>query len=770
MKLKKPLDPSKAHYRKIVNSEKVYSVLSAQLDNIEPAPPDKIVFPISRTQAHKLVGHERAEAWIYHEDTGCVIKITPGPDLGQSTVGLDGSDRACELAKRYILTEHVEDVGTCVWRLKINALPWRTDVLDLPYPPKWSTQTFSIYVDALVERRRHFGMDQVKDEEGRHHNARIASILVGLFTEPETATSASSSSFETALKFCREHSELSRYSQQIFDAARTMNLPLGVGAYNEELKRHLITKNNKGLDKVIYTMKENHVKPSSDTWTIILQYAESPESRRDALQRCLETGKIVPSEHNRNLVLTLINKEMIDYLAQDNGVIRFMEDMDRLFGETWLTTRALVRMLRICRIKHARVREASELLGEVAKRHDMAEIMDSACLVELVKITKKAGNLRDALEVILSKHVHAQPALYQNILEPLFEFAWLKKSLNLCRLLWIFACTRGEVTFRMKDIMWHSMQGNFDQSLDTETKNWQKVAGKLIISQPRDGDRIRRALPHLFGDDTTTSILTKMVQPTTGIARHEQLQLTQLLIERDIQAWRFFHSIPLVYMRSFLMEFYEMDVALRVSGVWKRLSEESIADQFSAKMPPITLKPRDEPLQYRQADDHSSQRGDFVFNHIPLDYYTLEIDPDAVTAPQKAEAGTFVWKPLVDDEPQSLSPSASSITENDSTVEEGVSTWEPLAVDEPQSLFPLPWSVMETYNKSQGVTQHSEESIQNFNPIGEDSVSDTRSKDDCNESQEWKDPTRKYQSQNPDSEDGLPHEFDDSKLRASVSS
>ena len=581
----------------------------------------------------------RPNAWVHHNGTGCAVRIRGFLDEDNATVELQGTSRARELAEHFLrdAANYEEPPENENWAAQFLEQGSYVDVGNFPQPPVWSLFSFHRYVARLVLYRPRRSAMRYIHPAGETRNMRVAKLLEKVFSDPAAARYASTRALQQAMAFCRRHPEISPTAVRIWEQAHRLSLPIDISCINEELGRCLLVKDVHGYTGLLQSMVAERIKPNAQTWALALSYTDDTATRASILA-FIKTIGILDQPQSRAIIAGLIvKKDLGAYLDRDQGFREFLRDIETYLGPGRFNTRFLLRFLRVCRIRRPHIENVSKILAWASQAQ--GKELDKRCWVELMLIARKAGDLQTALQIIKANVASGDLDFHQLMLDTIFKLAWKKRYLNLSRTIWFYAATCGKITYDMQRLVSRSLMTNISRELDPDTQWWQTHAGKLIIGTDIASAQFDQMFPGLFGKGRC-SVRKVLMQPTHGTLRHEQIQLGQLLIERDLNAWRFFRRLQAQRFLQLLDHAMSLDLAFKAS---KRLdlSNESLSASFLH----IRLPRRPEPLKALSKNDLGNRRKWFVANGYKLDYDNLQeisYEDDKRTVVSADTADTYV--------------------------------------------------------------------------------------------------------------------------------
>jgi len=619
------VDQKVAHYLQDVDAEAHFLQFSALIaDDREPQVTSNLSrHELSTSKVRRLCGSSGPNMWIYHDGNGCIVRVRPGGGRSRCQVELEGTERARDITLQYLKGSeaYVTPKAEMEWMKCARTFSPYSDIRDLPHPPRWTVRTFRLYVDALASPHDYRSAMRYVHQGTEHRHRIVGHLLERVFSDTSTTLFASTGALQIALRFCRQHTELSDTAKHIWQSAHILGLQPEVSCFNTELSRCLIVKDFNRYNNLLLTMRAKGARPDSTTFSLILRYAEDPDLRSRILSVVEHAHLTKAQRPNPSITHATIKQEVDHYLRGRHGFILLNERMTKTFGANWLTTRNVERLLRACRIRKANTVSASDVLEIVQKAVNCNVSLDVRCMTELFHIAKKAGNLEDAIEILKSRPMQQIQGLSQDLLESFFLVAWQKRHFNLCRLIWFHAATQGRITRDMQILVQRSLKRNVRAGHRPGRRAWLLLAGKIIVNANLKPEQARTMFPRLAQHDIKSSAVEWLLQWTADSgARHEQMQLSHLLLEQDLHAWRF--NEPLRHHDFLLL----LDKAMVLDNEWR-------TTDVVGTIPPVDLlcrslelpiRRRPEPIIIPSTNTHSQERRqDFAVNDHKLSYDTF---------------------------------------------------------------------------------------------------------------------------------------------------
>lgn len=606
------------HYNRIPNPNALLALLRS-FPNETPKK-DEAVLRLALPEAvqHELVAPGvTTNTWQHHDGSGCAVKYEAG------WIELSGTPRAQELARKFFSEpqNHTRSQKHLDWFRKAVHGSHRS-VQDIARPPSWTMRSLTDYMWLITRPQSRRSAQRGLYWNNGSHNRAVFDILLDIFTHPESSKFLSTFGLRLALRFCREHTEFPSTGSQLWNAFVATGLKPDVGCFNEELGRCLVSKDFHRFCERIEEMKRLDIRPIARTWAVITSWAQ----RRSTCYAILRLAIAAPGPH-ASLVVATAKKEILHYPGTQDGIRNFMTQMEDHFGADWLTSRVLSRILhsiRVGRVGRAGVAQASQLL--VALRESGKQgLVDQDCVMELIWLSRKAGNFDEAIELVKHEALSQTGAIPEEAIKILFLMAWRRRCFNICRFFWFLGALSGRVSNSMRRLVQSSLRQNTTNIEDEGKAAWQLLAGKIVIGTSLANSGFSALFPHLTRSKTAASPIEWLLTwVPDGNMRNEQLQLGQLLVERDLHAYRFYQRPNREASQRMLDAAVALDQAWKQSNAAVTKAPRELVEQ-SLKM---TLSKRQEVLPYKgyRNDDTGAW---FIVNGHKVDYTTLEYGKEA---------------------------------------------------------------------------------------------------------------------------------------------
>lgn len=617
------------YYRQTIDAEKIFGIIcelheSTKTDSPINAP-DMV---LSTASLGKLLGHQQSDCWVHTDSSGCIIIARTSSENDVAQIYLEGSERAKAVTQVYLETsckDYNEPRENEQWLSKALKFPPYSDIKTFAPPPVWTIWSFRLYITCLVQQRPRRSAKRFLHNGRTKHVDSTALLLRNAFSDPDSAPFASLQAWRLALRFSRTHANAELF-EVVWKAGLILGLRPDISCYNEALGACLLLKKAYKFFELILEMKKASIPTNAHTWQIVLSYTESQTLRLRVLSYLQNAGIIAAATSTEAFALAIVKHDFRPYMDRPGGFARFRAALDHYLGQTWLTTDVLARMLRVCRVRFrdAGSDMASQILCHL-QQQGLMHLLNRACFVQLLHLAAKARNLDDALVLVRSKLLQDDPDLQQRSLYLLFHLAWQRQKLNICRLLWFQAALSGKILRAMQNIVKKSLISSFEHTHDQEISVWSARAGQLIIGTNDNSRNLHKLLPLCFPDDAQVSAIGPLLHNAATRDRSELLQLVDLLLERDLNAWRFYHRLGHSAFLHLLAKAEELDAH------WTDLDFLVTADVELLLRTRlfINLYERQQPLTAATLSSAGYVPGrPFVVNGHALSYDTLDIAED----------------------------------------------------------------------------------------------------------------------------------------------
>jgi hypothetical protein len=572
---------------------------------------------LSKQTLIELSGTSGANSWVHHARGGCEVQVS---DVQSSTgksrqVFLTGSARAVALTKEYFASLEIGEVLSQEDQLHLectetppeplpkrepgaskasqgtsSSSPIRTVLTackshlrhkvckradDLPLSAMDSVRSFKEYVEELTTSRApRLIRRELYRTSSENHNMIVADILCRLFTDTNTARSASTVALNLAFAFLCKHTELFHQTNLLYSQSRHLRLTLQPRTYSYILRAMLLQNEITIFGRVLADLLSEGHRPDSKIWLAMLRSGSSLMQkgaianwmyRKDLLGNSLVRGQVAAEIINAELRVMACDRVHADL---------FITSIDNRFGQDWMSQFSVTQALLACAANKAWTL-AIEIFKEAQKR-DVS--IDHKALHAVLTVMHQRGSLRDSLDLLRSHFLKTTGRNDQVLIPIIFMTAWKNRFYNVCRVLWRYAAVQGAVTYKMQNVVTESLLQNQDSpnsrtaksGLTVATLEWRRRAGKVLVGTDLDKSNFDRYF-NLVSEQSgfgSTNPMTWLAQYTSdGAQRDQQSSLAYVMIHRDLEAWKYFASPSSGRLFELLADGYDMDVRWKSEGI-----------------------------------------------------------------------------------------------------------------------------------------------------------------------------------------------------------
>lgn len=418
------------------------------------------------------------------------------------------------------------------WRSKMNETLEPLAVDQIPKPSPFTIKKFAEYVEDVVKSDIPLPLKKgLYDHAQASHEEVVEKMLLELFYDEANQKFVSTGAANIALDYLCKHEFLSSARRVLAKcesvaSADTYNILLQSAARRQDLNI---------FHYILLSMSRLHVQPNNKTWLAFLQCILSPHIKAKVLQHMDSKGLLNRSETVRGALQLTVHDSLSQHLQSGGNVSEFIEKLNQLYGQKWKSALIINQMLR--QLLGNKDFSAMLQLAEISERQRLP--IDAMTLK--LMLTFFSADIQKALWFIFRYTDPQRDPFDARTLEKLFLIAFKNKSLNVCRVLWRYACTKGMVSYKMKTAVRRSViQNCIAEGHNLINQTWQINSGKVIIglelSQGHGIDLpgwIKALVPSGFEDNPVASLAG--YRPA-GPQRRRQLDLADAIIKRDVDA------------------------------------------------------------------------------------------------------------------------------------------------------------------------------------------------------------------------------------------
>lgn len=388
-----------------------------------------------------------------------------------------------------------------------------------------TVKEFAEFVEDLTMCKPSEDSDQAVAE----HVLILASTLIREFRDEKSQKLISSSALNQALSFLLRH-QFIHYARSALLIAQnvatieTFNILLGSAAKSLNLQ---------AFRGVLSSMRSLNIRPNEGTWVAFLDCHVSPSSRVKLAAHLVQLGYITTDSIQSTLQLT-IQEIFSTHLEHGKSVDSFFDMMIDTYGVKWFPHSLINQMFKSIVIRKDYA--AAMRLLDICDEQGFAKT--SVTLNELLLLFHNDvfSALVFMFRLLGNGNLHITSSTY----ERLFLLCFKHRCYNLCRVLWISACTHRKVTYRMRFAVQLSLEC-VDASHRTSevTRSWELNAGKVIVGiHPNLADYslnpfVLNNLPAEFHNKPVLYFISALKRP--GLDPEIHRRIASALVHRDIK-------------------------------------------------------------------------------------------------------------------------------------------------------------------------------------------------------------------------------------------
>ncbi|OJJ51446.1 hypothetical protein ASPZODRAFT_148724 [Penicilliopsis zonata CBS 506.65] len=286
--------------------------------------------------------------------------------------------------------------------------------------------------------------------------------------------------------------------------------------------------------RFLTAMSRLNIKPNGRTWMAFVNMTVSSKVRQSLLMYVTSKGYLAGVHDLRSAHHSAIQQEFLAHLEDGGSVDAFVDAMAQSQYLNWFNGTLVNQMFGVA----ARLKDFSVLqrLREICDERRVP--VDSSTLNHIIPAFR--ANIHSALRYVFWVMDRGSSQLHRETYERLFLIAFKNRCVNICRVLWRYACLHQAVTYKMKQCVLVSLSSNKPQAAkDIVDKLWKTGAGKTIVGLDLHRPTLQlppsimKDVPSEFSDNPVAYLASGFREQ--GAARDAQLRVAKALVHRDIQ-------------------------------------------------------------------------------------------------------------------------------------------------------------------------------------------------------------------------------------------
>jgi hypothetical protein len=439
--------------------------------------------------------------------TGCHVQIVRGDDHKDdkfSALELSGTLTSIGMAKN-ILNETVQveshdnlnDKGN-LGSYTITATPvvsgkvmprsvWSmpsitaTELYDVIEPTTWSFNAFSAYVEALGSSAAPPSRPKSATQSANimSHVDLVIERLMALYKNPESVRWASMRATVLTLQYLTTKSKVPevRLILELIEAQAKTHAYLRLILINPSVFNVLLASASQALDLHTYNfllrmMTDRGVAPTVETWTSLLMLVRkvSPRNAKHIVNTMRQKDMLSSPPAKAATANVTLSASAAEWLARDESIFDFIAHYDKLWhGKEWLEPFGCNQLLTLL-IERGNLQDTLPLIRELQNRNRKPNLVTAHILINGAASYRDLKFAIDAMEATMGTSKALQPD--SDTFDKLFHLAFRVRAYNTLRVVWRYACLRGEVSREFIRKMQKTLlnppreQGEGTQSLD----------------------------------------------------------------------------------------------------------------------------------------------------------------------------------------------------------------------------------------------------------------------------------------------------------------
>lgn len=451
----------------------------------------------------------------------------------------------------------------------------RVRAQDIPVPAVWSPSSFAEYIQDLTQsevsrvNNRHIYNDHMTHVDAVH------GALLHVFGDMTLRPHFTPKAFDTAFVYFYKHLKISNV-RRLFNLMNELYMEIPTETFNVILKGAAARKDLHHLTFILRYMARKGVSPNAESWVALLRAVQSNRAKLVIYQEMKVAGALKNPTTLQNAVMEMLDVELPSHITSGQELAPFLEQVDTKYGPNWLSLSAVNHLCHRLG-ESGLVSQALEFFKFATDRNikpDSITLHIFLCHSLRLRRPKLAIQI---LELFHSKyHIRPNEAAY----DILFMVAFRSQRLNLCKVIWRYACLHGAVSFRMHQIVTQSLLRNTPEHPKSNLQRWMKTAGKSIVGIDLG---LEKKVPKPLWHPTVREIIETLSKYSPrGDERKRAIRLAKKVVERDVNAWRRyvprFTLLPMLKSALWRDSQWEEERKRDAEGLWK--VEKSIRVQI----------------------------------------------------------------------------------------------------------------------------------------------------------------------------------------------
>ncbi|KAL4979323.1 hypothetical protein BDW66DRAFT_128203 [Aspergillus desertorum] len=401
------------------------------------------------------------------------------------------------------------------------------DNLTASWPSLSTVRQFAEHVEQLTK-------SQPAPAHRTPHRQRVAMALRDLFFHADKEHLVSTTALNTAVSYLlKQH-----YRDYVRGILNRAGHVATTETFNIILKSVARNQNIVSFRTVVVVMRRLRIAPDVRTWLAFLDSLVSP-LKKAHLVTLLEQKGYLQDRFIIRSVLQIMVKDLFKAHLRDGRTVReFFYKTIMVAGSNWFPP-SLIKQMFTVTVQLRNVHAMQQLL-KVCKENQLQ--LPSSVAYEIIHLFPQ--DTFSAVHYVLQCLDSPEAELDKETYEQLFVNAFQNKHLNICRVLWRYACMNESTTKPMRSTMNFLLtQNKASNRFSEEDQRWWTSAGKIIagvcLHLPKYPlkDDLLRVIPPQFHDSPLSAFVNSGT--VEGKERARQRTAAKAIVRHDYQigAW-----------------------------------------------------------------------------------------------------------------------------------------------------------------------------------------------------------------------------------------
>lgn len=402
---------------------------------------------------------------------------------------------------------------------------------DIPLPALWSTSSCVEYVQDLTQSKVSRVYNSYIYHDGMTHVDAVHDALMHVFEDSSLRPYLIPKAFDIALVYFYKHLDIPSV-RRLYNLMNELHMEIAAGTFTIMLKGAAANKDLYHLTYILRYMARKGVSPNAESWVALLRAVQSDRAKLVIYREMKEAGVLAYPATLQNAVAEILDVELTSHITGGQELASFLQQLDTKYGPNWLSLSAVNHLCHRLG-ENGLVSQAMEVLKLATDQNIRPDSISLHIFLSHSLRLRRPKLAIQIVELFHSEHkIHPDEAAY----DVLFMVAFRAQRLQLCKVIWRYACLNGAVSFRMEQIVTRSLLRNTPEHPKTNLRRWLKTAGKAIVGIDFGVEKWElKSMTHPTGWEIM-AMLSEWA--ATGDERERAIRLARKVVKRDLNAWR----------------------------------------------------------------------------------------------------------------------------------------------------------------------------------------------------------------------------------------